>query len=152
MGLPAATPFAHMHILKAAAEQLPLILPVYEQARRFMVRNGNAGQWTNGYPSAELLRGDIARGHLYICLDGEDIAAVCIRTSTERPEAMAKGAFILAGIAKEQILQAVETAVKMRERGDFGETVPDYACNVSDKVVKIIQSYTGIVNKMVWRK
>ncbi len=96
--------------------------------------------------------GTLPEESAYYHWKGEDIAAVCIRTSTERPEAMEKGAFILAGIAKEQILQAVETAVKMRERGDFGETVPDYACNVSDKVVKIIQSYTGIVNKMVWRK
>ena len=79
--------------------------------------------------------------------------AVCIRTSTERPEAMERGNFILGSITEEQVLQAVEMAVKMQEAGDLGSDVPDYTDeNVSVKVVKIIQSYTGIVNKMVWRK
>ena len=79
--------------------------------------------------------------------------AICIRTSTERPEAMDKGNFILAGIETEEVLQAVETAVEMNRNGDYGIPVPDYAdLNVSDKVVKIIQSYTEIVNRMVWRK
>ena len=79
--------------------------------------------------------------------------AVCIRTSTERPEALDKGNFIIAGITTEQILQAVEVAVTMNANGDLGVPVPDYTDeNVSNKVVKIIQSYTGIVDKMVWRK
>ncbi len=79
--------------------------------------------------------------------------AVCIRTSTERPEAMDKAAFILAGIDEAGLLSAVETAVEMNKNGDLGEAVPDYREeNVSTKVVKIIQSYTNIVNKMVWRK
>ena len=79
--------------------------------------------------------------------------AVCIRTSTERPEALDKGNFILAGITTEQVLQAVETAVSMSKNGEYGIPVSDYLDeNVSNKVVKIIQSYTGVVNKMVWRK
>lgn len=79
--------------------------------------------------------------------------AVCIRTSTERPEAMDKGCFILAGITEESLLQAVNMAVEMNKNGDIGLPVPNYTDeNVSTKVVKIIQSYTGIVNKMVWRK
>ena len=84
---------------------------------------------------------------------GKSFPAVCIRTSTERPEALDKACFILAGIDEGSLLQAVETAVKMTENGDFGIPVPDYIEEiVSTKVVKIIQSYTGVVNKMVWRK
>ena len=84
---------------------------------------------------------------------GNPIAAVCIRTSTERPEALDKGCFILAGITAEQVLQAVDTAVEMNRSGDLGIPVPNYTDeNVSAKVVKLIQSYTGVVNKMVWRK
>ena len=79
--------------------------------------------------------------------------AICIRTSTERPEALDKGNFILAGITTEQVLQAVDTAVDMNKNGDFGIPVPNYTDeNVSTKVVKLIQSYTGVVDKMVWRK
>ena len=79
--------------------------------------------------------------------------AVCIRTSTERPEALDKGCFVLAGIDEEGLLQAVETAVKMNENGDYGIPVPDYTDkNVSSKVVKIIQSYTSVVDRFVWRK
>lgn len=84
---------------------------------------------------------------------GHPFPAVCIRTSTERPEALDKGCFILAGIDAAGLLQAVDTAVEMNKNGDFGVPVSDYADkNVSDKVVKLIQSYTEIVNKMVWRK
>ena len=84
---------------------------------------------------------------------GKPFPAVCIRTSTERPEAMDKGCFILAGIETDSLLQGVETAVALNRDGEFGIPVPDYIEeNVSMKVVKIIQSYTGIVNKMVWRK
>lgn len=79
--------------------------------------------------------------------------AVSVRTSTERPEAMEKGVFTVGSITKEQVLQAVDLAVSMHENGDDGLTVPAYAdTNVSTKVVKIIQSYVGIVNKMIWRK
>lgn len=84
---------------------------------------------------------------------GAPIAAVCIRTSTERPEALDKACFVLAGIDENSLLQAVELAVEMNNNGEGGIPVPDYVEeNVSTKVVKLIQSYTGVVNKMVWRK
>jgi UDP-N-acetylglucosamine 2-epimerase (non-hydrolysing) len=84
---------------------------------------------------------------------GKSFPAVCIRTSTERPEALDKACFILSGIDEKGLLQAVDTAVTMNESGDCGIPVPDYIEeNVSTKVVKIIQSYTGVVDKMVWRK
>lgn len=84
---------------------------------------------------------------------GHPFPAVCIRTSTERPEAMDKGCFILAGIDERSLLQAVDTAVEMNINGDNGIPVPNYTDeNVSTKVVKLVQSYTGVVNKIVWRK
>lgn len=84
---------------------------------------------------------------------GHPFPAVCIRTSTERPEAMDRGNFILAGITTEQVLQAIDVAVRMNENGDLGLPVENYMDeNVSTKVVKIIQSYTGIIDRMVWRK
>ena len=84
---------------------------------------------------------------------GKPFPAVCIRTSTERPEALDKACFVLAGIDENSLLQAVDTAVEMVKNGDNGIPVPDYVEeNVSTKVVKLIQSYTGVVNKMVWRK
>ena len=84
---------------------------------------------------------------------GHPFPAVCIRTSTERPEALDKACFILSGIDEKGLLQSVDTAVEMNRNGDYGIPVPDYIEeNVSSKVVKIIQSYTGVVNKMVWRK
>lgn len=84
---------------------------------------------------------------------GKPFPAICIRTSTERPEALDKACFILAGIDEKSLLQAVDTAVEMNKNSDLGVPVPDYTDkNVSDKVIKIIQSYTGVVNKMVWRK
>ena len=83
---------------------------------------------------------------------GHPFPAVCIRTSTERPEALDKGCFVLAGIRAGGVEQAVETAVAMNANGDYGIPVPYYTEDVSTKVVKIIQSYTGVVNKMVWRK
>ena len=84
---------------------------------------------------------------------GKPFPAVCIRTSTERPEALDKACFVLAGIDEKNLLQAVDTAVTMNNDGDYGIPVPDYVEeNVSTKVVKIIQSYTGVVDKMVWRK
>ena len=84
---------------------------------------------------------------------GNPFPAVCIRTSTERPEALDKACFILAGIDEKGLLQAVTTAIDMNENGDIGTPVPNYTDeNVSTKVVKLIQSYTGVVDKMVWRK
>ena len=84
---------------------------------------------------------------------GHPFPAVCIRTSTERPEALDKGIFVLAGIDGKSLLQAVDTAVEMNRNEDDGLPVPNYTDeNVSAKVVKLIQSYTGVVNKMVWRK
>ena len=84
---------------------------------------------------------------------GKPFPAVCIRTSTERPEALDKACFVLAGIDEKSLLQAVDTAVTANAEGDYGIPVPDYVEeNVSTKVVKLIQSYTGVVDKMVWRK
>lgn len=84
---------------------------------------------------------------------GKPFPAVCIRTSTERPEALDKACFVLAGIDEKSLLQAVDTAVELNRSGEHGIPVPNYVDeNVSTKVVKIIQSYTGVVNKMVWRK
>jgi len=85
--------------------------------------------------------------------EGSPFPAVCIRTSTERPEALDKGDFILAGIDEKSLLQAADTAVSLKLNGDYGLPTPDYMDeNVSDKVVRIIQGYTGVVNKIVWRK
>lgn len=83
---------------------------------------------------------------------GNPIPAVCIRTSTERPEALDKACFVLAGIENNEVLQAVEIAVEMNKNQDLGIPVPNYTENVSNKIVNIIQSYVSIVNKMVWRK
>lgn len=89
----------------------------------------------------------------YFASIGRPFPAVCIRTSTERPEALDKAAFVLAGIDEKSLLQAIDTAVEMNKNGDLGTPVPDYTDeNVAAKVIKIVQSYTGIVNKMVWRK
>lgn len=83
---------------------------------------------------------------------GKPFPAVCIRTSTERPEALDKACFVLAGIDEKSLLQAVDIAVEMNRNGDHGIPVPVYTEDVSNKVVKLIQSYTGVVDKMVWRK
>lgn len=84
---------------------------------------------------------------------GRPFPAVCVRTSTERPEALEKACFVLAGIDERGLLQAVRTAVALEEAGDGGIQVPDYADeNVSAKVVRIVQSYAGVVDKTVWRK
>ena len=97
--------------------------------------------------------GTLPEESAYFSSKGMPFPAVCIRTSTERPEALDKGVFILAGITTDQVLQAVDTAVLMQQNGDFGLDVPNYVDeNVSTKVVKIIQSYTVVINKMVWRK
>ncbi len=97
--------------------------------------------------------GTLPEESAYYTSKGASFPAVCIRTSTERPEAMDKGVFILAGITTEQVLQSVDTAVEMNANGDLSLDVPNYVDeNVSVKVVKLIQSYTGVINKMVWRK
>ncbi|MBQ2730816.1 MAG: UDP-N-acetylglucosamine 2-epimerase (non-hydrolyzing) [Clostridia bacterium] len=97
--------------------------------------------------------GTLPEESAFFALQNTPIAAVCIRTSTERPEAMEKGAFILAGITEDSLMQAVETAVAMKENGSLSAPVPDYVEeNVSTKVVKIIQSFTSVVDRMVWRK
>ena len=84
---------------------------------------------------------------------GHPISAVCIRTSTERPEALDKACFVLAGIEEKSLLQAISIATEMNKNNDLGIPVPDYIDeNVSSKVIKFIQSYTSVVNKMVWRK
>ena len=84
---------------------------------------------------------------------GKPFPAICIRTSTERPEALDKACFVLAGIDEKSLLQAVDTAITANLVGDYGIPVPDYIDeNVSTKVVKLIQSYTGVVDKMIWRK
>lgn len=89
----------------------------------------------------------------YFASIGKPFPAVCIRTSTERPEALDKASFVLAGIDEKSLLQAIDIAVEMNENGDFGTLVPDYTDeNVAAKVIKLVQSYTGVVNKMVWRK
>ncbi len=97
--------------------------------------------------------GTLPEESAYFNSKGMPFPAVCVRTSTERPEAIDKGNFIIGSITTEQVLQAVEIATEMQKNGDFGVDVPNYVDeNVSVKVVKMIQSYTGIVNKMVWRK
>lgn len=97
--------------------------------------------------------GTLPEESAYFSLKGIPFAAVCIRTSTERPEAMEKGIFFLAGIERESVLQAVDVAVQMNEMEDMASEVPDYKEeNVSMKVVKIVQSYTSVVNRVVWRK
>ena len=96
--------------------------------------------------------GTLPEGSSFFTSIGKPIAAVCIRTSTERPEALDKGCFILSGIDTNGLLHSVDTAVAMRENGDYGIPVPNYVEEVSTKIVKLIQSYTGVVNKMVWRK
>lgn len=83
---------------------------------------------------------------------GNPISTVCIRTSTERPEVLDKACFVLSGIDTKGLLQSVELATELTKNGDHGIPVPCYQNDVSTKVVKIIQSYVGVVNKMVWRK
>lgn len=97
--------------------------------------------------------GTLPEESAYFASVGKPFPAICIRTSTERPEALDKASFVLAGIDEKSLLQAIDLAVAMNENGDLGTPVPDYTDeNVSTKVMKIVQSYTGIVNKMVWRK
>ena len=97
--------------------------------------------------------GTLPEESAYFNSKGLPFPAVCVRTSTERPEALDKGNFIIGSITTKQLLQAVDMSVKMLINGDYAVSVPDYVDeNVSMKVVRLIQSYTGIVDKMVWRK
>ena len=126
-----------------------------EHARKYLHECGLPKErvYVTGSPMAEVLHQNLPEESSFFTSVGHPFPAVCIRTSTERPEALDKACFILVGIDEVSLLQAVDTAVTMNLNGDYGIPVPDYVEeNVSTKVVKIIQSYTGVVNKMVWRK
>ncbi len=163
--------FSLMNAVNAMAEtyQLPILYSCHPRSKKFIEQRGfvfhplviqNEPLGFHDYNHLQMNAyavvsdsGTLPEEASFFLSIGQPIAAVCIRTSTERPEAMDKGNFILAGITTEQVLQAVNTAVAMNENGDLGIPVPDYVDeNVSMKVVKLIQSYTGIVNRMVWRK
>ena len=122
--------------------------------QRFGLRAGKAGDWREGRPVGVSVGVRVNRpGHSFYLSIGHPISAVCIRTSTERPEALDKGCFVLSGIDTKGLLQSVDVAVSLIRDGLPGIPVPDYVDeNVSTKVVRIIQSYVGVVNKMVWRK
>lgn len=163
--------FSLMNAVNAMAEkyQMPILYSCHPRSKKFIEQRGfkfhdlviqNEPLGFHDYNHLQMNAyavvsdsGTLPEEASFFLSVGQPIAAVCIRTSTERPEALDKGNFILAGITTEQVLQAVDTAVAMNEQGDLGIPVPDYMDeNVSMKVVKIIQSYTGIVNRMVWRK
>lgn len=163
--------FSLMNAVNAMAEkhQLPILYSCHPRSKKFIEQRGfvfhslvmqNEPLGFHDYNHLQMNAyavvsdsGTLPEEASFFLSVGQPIAAVCIRTSTERPEALDKGNFILAGITTEQVLQAVDTAVSMNVNGDLGVPVPDYLDeNVSMKVVKIIQSYTGIVNRMVWRK
>jgi UDP-N-acetylglucosamine 2-epimerase len=158
--------FALMNAVNTLAEEysMPLIYSTHPRSAKFIEQRG-----FKFHPNVRSLKpfGFSDYNHLQLnafCVVSDSgtlpeeasyfkFPAVCIRTSTERPEAIDKGNFIIGSITTEQVLQAVDMAVTMGENGDLGVAVPDYMDeNVSTKVVKIIQSYTGIVNRMVWRK
>ena len=160
-----------MNAVNAMAEKydMPILYSCHPRAKKFIETRGfkfdsrviqNQPLGFHDYNNLQLNAfcvvsdsGTLPEESAYFNSKGMPIPAVCIRTSTERPEALDKGAFILAGITTDQVLQAVDTAVLMHENGDFSLDVPNYVDeNVSTKVVKIIQSYTEIINKMVWRK
>lgn len=163
--------FSLMNAVNAMAEKynMPILYSCHPRSKKFIEQRGfkfNSHVIQNeplGFHDYNHLQmnafavvsdsGTLPEEASYFLSVGKPIAAVCIRTSTERPEALDKGNFILAGITTEQVLQAVDVAVAMNRNGDLGIPVPDYVDeNVSIKVVKIIQSYTGIVDRMVWRK
>lgn len=163
--------FALMNAVNDMAEtyQMPIIYSTHPRSRKFIEQRGFRfhplvrSLQPFGFSDYNHLQmnafcvvsdsGTLPEEASYFSAKGFPFPAVCIRTSTERPEAIDKGNFILGSITTEQVLQAVDMAVKMNESGDYGAVVPNYADeNVSTKVVKIIQSYTGIANKMVWRK
>jgi UDP-N-acetylglucosamine 2-epimerase len=159
--------FALMNAVNALAEKynMPVIYSTHPRSEKFIVQRG-----FRFHKNVRSLKpfGFSDYNHLQInafCVVSDSgtlpeessyfhsFPAVCVRTSTERPEAIDKGNFIIGSITTEQVLQAVELAVEMQKNGDIGLDVPNYVDeNVSTKVVKIIQSYTGIVNHMVWRK
>ncbi|ASL68024.1 MULTISPECIES: non-hydrolyzing UDP-N-acetylglucosamine 2-epimerase [Bacillus cereus group] len=159
--------FALMDAINAMAEKydIPVIYSTHPRSAKFIEQRG-----FKFHPNVQTLKpfGFSDYNHLQMnafCVVSDsgtlpeeasyfkNLPAVCVRTSTERPEAIDKGNFIIGSITTEQVLQAVDMAVSMVENGDLGLDVPNYVDeNVSTKVVKIIQSYTGIVNKMVWRK
>lgn len=163
--------FALMNAVNAMADtyQIPVIYSTHPRSRTFIDARG-----FEFHPLVRTLKpfgfsdynhlqlnafcvvsdsGTLPEESSYFNRKGMSFPAVCVRTSTERPEAIDRGNFIIGSITTEQVLQAVDMAVEMQKNEDFGTDVPDYVDeNVSTKVVKIIQSYTGIVNKMVWRK
>ncbi len=163
--------FALMNAVNTMAEtyQIPIIYSTHPRSKKFieargfqfhpLVRSLQPFGFSN-YNHLQLSAfcvvsdsGTLPEESAYFNAQGMPFPAVCIRTSTERPEALDKGNFVLGSITSEQVLQAVDLAVTMQQEGDFGIEVPNYADeNVSTKMVKLIQSYTGIVNKMVWRK
>lgn len=163
--------FALMNAVNSMAEtyQMPIIYSTHPRSRKFieqrqfqfhpLVRSLQPFGFSD-YNHLQLNAfcvvsdsGTLPEEASYFSAKGHPFPAVCIRTSTERPEAIDKGNFILGSITTEQVLQAVDMAVRMNAEGELGLPVANYTDeNVSTKVVKIIQSYTGIVNKMVWRK
>lgn len=162
--------FALMEAVNSMAEtyQMPIIYSTHPRSRKFIEQRGFQfhplvrSLQPFGFSDYNHLQmkafcvvsdsGTLPEEASYFSSKGHPFPAVCIRTSTERPEAIDKGNFILGSITGQQVLQAVDMAVKMNQEGDLGVDVPNYVDeNVSTKVVKIIQSYTGIVNKMVWR-
>lgn len=163
--------FALMEAVNAMAEtyQMPVIYSVHPRSRKFIETRAfkfhsfvralqpfGFSDYNNLQINAFCVvsdSGTLPEESSYFNRKGMPFPAVCVRTSTERPEAIDKGNFIIGSITAKQVLQAVDMAVEMKRNGDLGVDVPDYVDeNVSTKVVKIIQSYTGIINKMVWRK
>lgn len=163
--------FALMNAVNAMAEKydMPIIYSTHPRSAKFIEKRGFKfhenvrslkpfGFWDYNHLQMNAFcvvsdSGTLPEESSYFTSKGMSYPAVAIRTSTERPEALDKGDFIIAGITTEQVLQAVDTAVSMQQNHDIGLPVPNYTDeNVAAKVVKLIQSYTGIVNKMVWRK
>lgn len=163
--------FSLMNAVNAMAEKydMPILYSCHPRSKKYIEKRGfvfdkrviqNQPLGFHDYNNLQMNAfavvsdsGTLPEESSYFLSIGSPFPGVCIRTSTERPEALDKGNFILAGITTEQVLQAVDTAVEMNRNGDLGIPVPDYIDeNVSAKVVKIIQSYTGIVDRMVWRK
>lgn len=163
--------FNLMNAVNAMAEkyQMPIIYSTHPRSKKFIEARGfefhplvrslqpfGFSDYNNLQVNAFCVvsdSGTLPEESAYFNAKGMPFPAVCIRTSTERPEALDKGNFILGCITEEQVLQAVDIATQMVAEGDLGLEVPNYADeNVSTKMVKLIQSYTGVVNKMVWRK
>jgi len=163
--------FALMNAVNAIAEKydMPILYSCHPRSKKYIDQRGfafdrrviqNKPLGFHDYNNLQMNAfavvsdsGTLPEESSYFLSIGSPFPAVCIRTSTERPEALDKGNFVLAGITTEQVLQAVDTAVEMNKNGDYGVPVPDYTDeNVSGRVVKIIQSYTGVVDRMVWRK